>query len=164
MTKYSTGDSVKHRIRAAAILTKGDRVLLVQHVHPVIHNEWWVPPGGGLEPSDGSVFECAKREVFEETGLVAEISRIIYIREFADLENLAHNIEIFLLADGFSGELSTKNIQGNGPDEHFIRDVRWVSRDEIQSLVVYPEILKNSFWIDRDMHFPEIRYLGVQAG
>jgi 8-oxo-dGTP pyrophosphatase MutT (NUDIX family) len=29
---------------------------------------WWVPPGGGVETADTSVFDCARRETFEETG------------------------------------------------------------------------------------------------
>ncbi len=38
---------MKHRIRVAALITRGDAVLLVKHVADGHH--WWVPPGGGIE-------------------------------------------------------------------------------------------------------------------
>ncbi len=155
---------MKHRIRAAAIVVKDDCVLLVKHVHPVTGEEWWVPPGGGLGPDDTSVFDCVRREVFEETGLDVNLSRIVYIREFVDRENRTHNLELFLVAKGFSGEVTTKHIHGKGLDEDYIKDVKWVSRETIKSLVVYPEILKDEFWQDLQDGFPETRYLGTQIG
>jgi 8-oxo-dGTP pyrophosphatase MutT (NUDIX family) len=155
---------MKHRIRAAALITDGDQILLVQHVHPITGEAWWVPPGGGLEASDGSIFDCAEREVFEETGLRVEVGRIAYIGEFLDQENDVHNIEVFLTATRLSGELTIRHVQGNGPDEHYIRSVKWVSRTELGQMVVYPEVLKDTFWADRTKGFLETRYLGVQAG
>lgn len=155
---------MRHRIRAAALLRNEDSVLLVQHAHPITGATWWVPPGGGLEPRDADIFDCVRREVFEETGLLVELSRIAYIREFLDEENAALNLEIFVLADRFEGDLTIRHAQGSGPDEHYIRDVRWVAKDALQDMTVYPEILKNDFWDDVARGFPETRYLGRQAG
>ena len=153
-----------HRIRAAALIIQNDQVLLVKHVHPISGFAWWVPPGGGLAPEDASIFDCVRREVFEETGLRVELSRIVYIREFIDLENRAHNLELFLAAKSFSGELTMKNIPGKGPDEHYIKDVKWLSREAVKDLVVFPEILKDKFWEDAQAGFLETRYLGAQRG
>lgn len=155
---------MKHRIRAAALITQGENILLVQHVHPQTGYEWWVPPGGGVEPDDASIFDCAHREVFEETGLHVDLSNIVYIREFLDQENRTRNLELFLASRSFSGDLTIRNVQGSGPDEHYIRDVRWVPRDELQGMVVYPEVLKEEFWNDLANGFPETRYLGIQIG
>jgi len=105
-----------------------------------------------------------RREVFEETGLRVELSRIVYIREFIDLENNTHNLELFLAAQSFSGELTMKNIPGSGPDEHYIKDVKWLSRETVKDLVVFPEILKDKFWEDAQAGFLETRYLGTQRG
>ena len=123
-----------------------------------------MPPGGGVETADASVFDCARRETFEETGLHVELLRIVYIREFVDEENDAHNLELFINSRGYSGELTTRHIQGSGPDEHYIKDVRWVQKDKLQSLVVYPEILKDAFWDDLGQGFPETKYLGKSSG
>lgn len=155
---------MRHRIRAAALITQGDSILLVQHVHPQTGVEWWVPPGGGLEPTDPSVFDCARRETFEETGLSVDLSRIVYVREFHDQEHGTRNLELFLSCDSFSGNLTTSNIHGNGPDEQYIRSVRWIPKNELQDIVVYPEILKSEFWNDLTNGFPETKYLGTQIG
>jgi len=155
---------MKRRIRAAALITQGNSVLLVQHVHPQTGFEWWVPPGGGVESKDASIFDCARREVFEETGLQVDLSRVVYIREFLDQENGARNLELFLASRAFSGDLTITNVQGSGPDEHFIRDVRWVPRGELSGMIVYPEVLKDGFWNDLANGFPETKYLGTQVG
>lgn len=155
---------MKHRIRAAALITQGDSILLVQHVHPQTGFTWWVPPGGGVESKDASIFDCARREVFEETGLQVDLTGIVYIREFIDQENGARNLELFLGSRSFSGDLTLCHVQGSGPDEHYIRDVRWVPRDELHNIIVYPEVLKDEFWNDLAKGFLETRYLGTQIG
>jgi 8-oxo-dGTP pyrophosphatase MutT (NUDIX family) len=153
---------MKHRIRVAALVTRGDNLLLVQHVHPETGGRWWVPPGGGVEAEDESVFDCARREAFEETGLQVTLSRIVYIREFLNQENQTRNLELFVSSSDHSGELTIRNVQGSGPDEHYIRSVRWVPRAELAGMIVYPEILKDVFWEDLAMGFPETKYLGTQ--
>lgn len=155
---------MKHRIRAAALITRGDSILLVQHVHPNTDERWWVPPGGGVEPQDGSIFDCARREVFEETGLQVDLTGIVYVREFLDHKSQSSNLELFLGSRGFSGELTTGHAQGSGPDEHYIGDVRWVPRSELRAMTVYPETLKDGFWDDLAAGFPETKYLGTQIG
>jgi 8-oxo-dGTP diphosphatase len=152
-----------HRIRSAAIIIDNNKILLVKHVHPKTGYEWWVPPGGGIKEDDNSVFDCAKRETFEETNLEINTSRIIYIREFYDKENKKLNIELFALADDYSGNLDLKNIKGNGPDELFIKKVKWLSREDLKDIIVFPEILKDSFWDDQKNNFPTTKYLGRQV-
>jgi ADP-ribose pyrophosphatase YjhB (NUDIX family) len=56
---------------------------------------WWCPPGGGLEAAE-SVFEAARREVGEETGLAVCPERVAYIREFVEPTRQAHHLELFL--------------------------------------------------------------------
>lgn len=148
------------RIRAAAIITDNDKILLVKHVHPETKYEWWVPPGGGIEEVDNSIFDCAKRETFEEANITVGVSRIVYVREFLDKENQKLNIEFFVLAESYSGEIGLKNIQGNGLDEQYIKEVKWLSKEDLQNIVVFPEILKDEFWHDRAMNFPTVKYLG----
>lgn len=150
---------MNHRIRVAAIIINDQKVLLVKHVDPETGYTWWVPPGGGLEEEDDSLFDCAKREVFEEANLEISLSRIIYIREFLQ-KNI--NLEIFTLADEYRGEISIENIGGHGADEQFIKDVAWFSKEDLQhqDMIVFPEILKDIFWDDYRANFPVTRYLG----
>ncbi|MCK5510682.1 NUDIX hydrolase [Candidatus Parcubacteria bacterium] len=159
---------MKQRIRVATIITNRNKVLLVKHVHPESEYTWWVPPGGGIKKEDSSIFDCAKRETFEETNLKIEALKIIYLREYLDkrdsLKNIDGklNIEIFILADSYDGEVNMNNIKGNGPDELYIKQIEWLSKDEMQDIVVYPEILKNDFWIDYRQKFFNTKYLGRQ--
>ncbi len=155
---------MKHRIRVGAIIVENNKILLVKHIYPKTGYEYWVPPGGGVEAEDDSIFDCAKRETFEETNLKVETSRIIYISEFFEKENQQLHIELFVLVENYSGNISLKNIPGNGPDEDFIKRVEWLSQEDLANINVFPEILKSFFWDDYKDNFPDVRYLGRLDG
>jgi ADP-ribose pyrophosphatase YjhB (NUDIX family) len=148
---------VRHRIRAAAIIVRGDSVMLVEHKDPSTGEIFWVPPGGGLEGEE-SIFDCARREVREECGLTIEPGRIVYVREFVEPDR--HHFEIFVLAESLEGEPRIGEIQGL-PDEHWIQSVAFLSREQIAPLTVYPDCLKDTFWDDLRQGFPTVRYLGL---
>jgi 8-oxo-dGTP pyrophosphatase MutT (NUDIX family) len=150
---------MEYRIAARAIVIDGDRLLLVKHRHPSTGETWWVPPGGGLEGEE-SLFDCARRETFEETGLHVDLDRIVYIREF--VEPGFHQCAHFILCSSFSGTLTTENIVGKGIDEHFIKEARFLARAEIDQVTAYPEIFSGPFWDDLADGFPETRYLGIK--
>lgn len=154
---------MKHRIRAAALITEHDRILLVHHVDPKTGESFWVPPGGRLEESDESIFQCASRESFEETGLIVSISHIAYIREFCDYSTSTHHLELFLLADSTAGTITLKHLPTDQPDSDMITESKWVERDELPFLTVYPEELKKDFWIHLAEGFPKTIYLGRQT-
>jgi ADP-ribose pyrophosphatase YjhB (NUDIX family) len=139
-------------------------MLLVKHVDPDSGEAWWIPPGGGMLPEERSILDCAVREVFEETGLRVTVGRLICLSDFIEKRAAVHHLELFFLADAFTGELSMENVEGPGPDEDFIRDVKWLSQDEMRSLVVWPEYLVDGFWRDLAEGFPHVRYLGVREG
>lgn len=149
-----------HRIRAAVLIFNGDSLLLVKHVDPDSGFTWWIPPGGGLEDEDRSIFDCAIREVYEESGLRVTLSRPVYFREFHELKAGVRHFEVFFTAESYRGKLTTANIAGSGPDEDFIKEVRWFSRTEITRFTVFPEYLMKGMWKDFHKGFPEIKFLG----
>lgn len=154
---------MKHRIRIAAFIVEGDKVLLVKHVHPETKKEWWVPPGGKMEPEDKSLFDCAVRETWEETNLKVKPGNIAYIREFMDEEHNKLNLEIFVLIDSHQDQISMKNLESNMDDYQYVKDVRWMAREELEDVVIYPEIMRqDEFWQDAQTGFPAIKYLGRQ--
>ncbi|MBI9043177.1 MAG: NUDIX domain-containing protein [Anaerolineaceae bacterium] len=156
---------MKTRIRCAVILIKGDKILLVKHVHPETGFTWWVPPGGGLETKDKNILACARREVFEETGLIVDLGDILYIREFSDKELHCNNLEIFFEGIIISGELSINHIPPGDMDEAFIKEVRWLEAMSLSRLTIFPEHLKTpAFWAEINKDIQGARYLGKQIG
>jgi len=86
-------------------IKKGEKYLML-HRHPSkrIMPNVWMAPGGKREFNEG-LFECARREIFEETGLKIKNLRVkvagnAYMKDI-DLELYFH----FILADWDSGEL-----------------------------------------------------------
>ena len=64
---------MSERKRVAAVIQRGDRVLMVRErvqVEPGRHDgpEYWTLPGGGIEPAEDPA-AAVRREVFEEVGL-----------------------------------------------------------------------------------------------
>ncbi len=154
---------MEHRIRAAAIIIKDNAILLVKNRHPQNGTEWWVPPGGGLSQKE-TVYDCAIRETWEEAGIKVTLGKILYIREFVDLEYHRHNFEIFILAESFSGAPTIKNLVPGDVDSAYIKEVRFLSPKELTALTVYPDILKDEFWNDYASGNLQTKYLGQQIG
>src|SRR5205814_2087519 len=63
--------------RAGAVVVDGDKVLL-NSMEPRGEPRWFHFPGGGIEDGE-SAEEAVRRELFEETGLVA-VSAVEYVR------------------------------------------------------------------------------------
>lgn len=147
---------MRYGISAASIVLRGTKVLLVHHYDPGRY-DFWLPPGGSQIGSE-SIFDCARRETFEETGLVVDLERILYIQEFIDQD--FHFCKFFVLSTGYQGELSLRN---RLDDERFLIDARFLSRDELLELDVKPDILQDQFWDDAARDFPTTRYLGLEV-
>ncbi|MFB6598516.1 NUDIX domain-containing protein [Streptomyces diastaticus] len=59
---------------ARAVLLDGDQLVLIKRTKPGV-DPYWVTPGGGVEPEDGSVVVALHREVLEELG--AKITDVV---------------------------------------------------------------------------------------
>ena len=91
----------------------------------------WVPPGGGFTSADHSIFDTAKREIFEETGLMVQVHRISHIRKFRDINNNIHHLEFFMPIESYSGTLSIKNVPDGDENQPFIKEVRWIQKEDL---------------------------------
>ena len=146
---------MRYGISAAALITHHDRLLLVNHRERGQY-DFWVPPGGKLQGEE-SIFDCARRETMEETGLSVVLDRIIYIVEYA--EPGYHFCKFFIRCQTFDGNLTLANREQG---ETFLVNARFFSKTDMEELDVRPTILKDRFWDDLEAGFPETRYLGLK--
>jgi putative hydrolase of HD superfamily len=155
---------MKHRIRAAGLVLDPDqRILLVRETDPITGAACWVPPGGGLEAQDGSVIECLKREVREETGLSIEAGRLVYWREFAGASEQTHHLELYFEVREYQGQINPAASAPAAAAADLARHAQWFRQADLSRLTVYPEHLKREFWDDRGAGVQQTRYLGLQV-
>jgi 8-oxo-dGTP diphosphatase len=146
---------MRYGISAGTIVLQARRLLLVHHFR---HGEFdfWVPPGGRLIGSE-SIYDCARRETFEETGLEVEPKKIVYIQEFVERDY--HVCKFFILSRVIAGKISLSNRPAG---EVLLIDARFLSQSEITEVDVKPDILKGQFWDDLSRGFLTVRYLGLE--
>lgn len=105
---------------------------------------FWYPPGGGWEYEKENILECAKREVFEETGLHVDIKRMLYSQEFHISEE-SLNFETIWLAELSHAQSLNENHIDLDPNG-MVEMAQWFSCEELKDLKVFPKQLKNTFW------------------
>jgi ADP-ribose pyrophosphatase YjhB (NUDIX family) len=137
------------------VLNELDQILLVHHQEKDKF-DFWLPPGGRVEGNE-SIYDCARRELMEETGLQVDLGQILYIQEFWEPEY--HFVKFFISGNVIGGSLTTQN---KDTDEYFLVEARFFSQHELLDLTVFPEILKNQFWQDRKNGNLSTRYLGLE--
>ncbi|MHC6627135.1 NUDIX hydrolase [Streptomyces globosus] len=77
---------MKERVRAV-LVTADDTMLVIRRTKPDIP-EYWVLPGGGVEPSDESREAALHREIHEEIAGKADIIRLLHTVESGDERQL----------------------------------------------------------------------------
>ncbi len=110
-------------IVAASALVRNDagEILLVR-----THRRGWEVPGGQVELGE-TLIDGLKREVYEESGVHAEIGRLAVVRS-----NISSSIVIFCFeARYLEGELRTS---GETPE------VRWAPPEQVLSMIEHPAI------------------------
>lgn len=94
------------KVGVAALVLRDGRLLLGQRKKFPGANTWQCP-GGLLEPGE-SVFECARRETLEETGV--QVNNLRYgpytNNRFSD--GAQHTVTLYVLADYLSGHISSR--------------------------------------------------------
>lgn len=119
---------------------------------------WWCAPGGGWDHTQETILECAKREALEETGVQVNIAKLLYVQTLYIKKQDSIWLEQFWIA-----ELVGNNEVPQGHIDQYgvVDEARWFSKEEAQTITVYPEVLKNAFWdiIDNVLREKD-RYLG----
>lgn len=84
------------------VCLRGDAVLLIRRGKPPRQGEWSLP-GGRIEPGERAI-EAALRELREETGVEARITRLIDVVDGLFPEAERHYVLIDYAAEWLSGE------------------------------------------------------------
>ena len=131
------------QIPSVSVAARDDRgrVLLARH----IEGDAWVLPGGTVEPGE-TPSDAALREMWEETGLVVQLTRLVgvfggtdYIIQYRNGDRTSYVVAVFE-ATAVGGRLR--------PDTVEIVELRFVSEDEVSSLRTVawvPEVLHAIF-------------------
>lgn len=119
------------RIRVAVALVEDDKLLLVEHSKQ--DRKYWLLPGGGVEWGE-EARAAAYRELLEETGVEAEIGKLLLVSESVAPDRSRHLLHLV-----FSGR-RLRTLGATLPEGERITDVRWIAIDELGELVFHPPI------------------------
>src|SRR5271157_101441 len=119
-----------------AVVLRGDRALVVRRANPPMAGRWGFP-GGVLELGE-SVVEGAMRELFEETGVIAEAAGTLTVIDTIDRDDQDRIRHHYVLVAVRGTWRAGEGIAGDDADE-----VAWLSREEIveAGLPVAPALL-----------------------
>ena len=140
------------KVCGRACLVKDGKLLLVTN-----GGKLWYLPGGHMEQGE-TLQDCAKREVYEETGHDVIIGDIIYCYEFLDRSINSHKIECC-----FHSTLKKEPEKGTWHDLGHDKSVtmfNFFSLDEIQKLEnLHPVFLKQGKWLREEK---SVTYMGYE--
>ena len=132
------------------VLDDQENILLVKHRKgKKLH---WVLPGGRLEYGE-SFYECARREMKEETGLEVEVERVLYLSEALAPDRSRHIVNVFLKAKVTGGTLQVG-------DEKVLAAVDYIPVAKLESLKVFPPVGKQILNLCKGEGSEGIIYLG----
>lgn len=123
---------IRRRVVRAVMMTPDGHVLLMRVQEPISGNEFWVTPGGGLEPGESDE-DALRREVAEETGATRfSVDRPVWTRkcEFTwDNRDYSQNEYFHLVhTDSFQPVMDANPAKG---EASAFREFRWWSVEDI---------------------------------
>ena|SRR5687768_11035785 len=115
----------KVRLRVCGLCCQDDSLLLI--MHKLGNNDFWAPPGGGVEYGE-TTEDALKREFLEETGLTVAVEKFLFGCEF--IKTPLHAVELFFEVKRVAGVL--KN--GYDPELQLIESARFLSWQEVKNI------------------------------
>lgn len=121
-------ESPQTRIRVAALIVHGDKILLAEHEKG--GRRYWLLPGGGVDYGE-SIEEALKRELLEEAGIEIEVGDLLWTLDSIPPDRHRHVLNLILEARALSEDLRPVR-------EAVLQDVRWVPLADLADLTLYP--------------------------
>jgi 8-oxo-dGTP diphosphatase len=137
-------------VRPCVVLIERGSVLTIRCKYD---EEFYLLPGGGVEPGE-TLVECAIREMEEETGLLVEIERIVYLNDWiANKERNERVINIFFLVRRIGGELLRGEKDGGK-----VKEVEWIPLEKFSEIDFRPHSIGERLRRDYEEGFPGVPY------
>lgn len=125
-------------IGVGAIITDGNRTVLVRRGSPPAQGEWSIP--GGLVQVGETLEEAVMREALEETGLRVEPVNLVELLERIFRDDQGRVQYHYILADYLC-----RVVDGNLSPGSDAADARWVKRNELLTMEIAPVTKKVIF-------------------
>ena len=124
----------KVRVRVCGFLVQKNKILLLNHIGLNPENQFWSPPGGGIEFGE-TIEQCLIREFQEEVNLKIEVKDFLFINEHID--NNLHAIELF-----YKVKSEGKPTLGYDPEVvNSLSEMKWMTQYEVN---VIPKTTKHT--------------------
>ena len=122
---------------ARVIIVKDNKILFIHRNK--YGKEYYVLPGGEIEPNE-TPEQAAVREIKEETNFDIEIDKLLF--ELPEEVKGEKRYAYYFLVKKFNGELKLggPELKRESKDNQYIFE--WLSIEELNGLLVYPEGLK----------------------
>ena len=122
-------------VGVGVVIWRDDRVLLVKRGKPPRQGQWSIP--GGVQQLGETVFEAARREVAEETGLEIDLIDVLAVVDSIDRDPeggvRAHYTLVDLLAEWRAGEARAQDDAAA---------VAWIALDELPRYGLWDETVR----------------------
>ena len=128
------------RVRVAGICIKKNSILLINHSGLNSQNEFWAPPGGGLNYKESAI-ECLQREFLEETGLDIVVNQFLKLNEY--INPPLHALELFFYVSIIEGSILTGFDPEVSAENQIIKQVKFMSIVELRKI---PDSNKHSIF------------------
>jgi 8-oxo-dGTP diphosphatase len=135
---------VNTRIRGVGLIIQDNKILLMKH-HDARGNDYFSPPGGGVE-DDESLYDCVEREVMEETGRRVKARKLVAVRQFRQSQIERNSIELYfgcdLLGDDGNPDMTDSELVA-------LDTAQFISLDKLENMHIHPEQMKDKSWLKK---------------
>lgn len=125
-----------HFVSAAGFVYKDDKVLLIK-----TQKRGWELPGGVVEPGE-SILDGLKREISEESGVIAEAEKVVGIYQRLSSQPGYGPLEGMVLPTTVNLTFICKYVGGKATVSEESIDVDWFAPNEIKEKITDPYIKK----------------------